>query len=49
MDKKTIFTFVGGVIAGSYMMYNKLYREITKIALGNDEKKEEVNNENEEA
>lgn len=51
MNKKTIIAFVGGVAAGAYMMYNKLYREVSKIALGYDEKKksEEVKNENEEA
>lgn len=51
MNKKTVITFVGGMAAGAYMMYNKLYREVSKIALNNkvDKKPEEENKENEEA
>lgn len=50
MNGKTIITFVGGMAAGAYMMYNNLYRKVSKLVIDNCEvKKPEENNENEEA
>ena len=51
MNKKTVISFVGGAMVGAYMMYNKMYREISKIALGYDpnEKVKEFTDKNKEA
>ena len=51
MSKKTVISFAGGVALGAYMMYNNLYRKVTKLIIDKDEAKtsEEENNENEEA
>lgn len=51
MNGKTIISFIGGMAAGAYMMYNRLYRDISKIVLDHygTKKAEEENKENEEA